>query len=249
MNTTLRIKMVLPAPARAGGSTQPQDFLHMRAQQRAAKARARRWRRGGLALGAVAGLALGALLFSRAEKPAGATVKRPASAQVAAASAPAASSAALVTTPGPATAPASATTAADPAPAVEAAPPGAAVATAEQGATSPTCEEDFARGDWKAAIDSCTRAFEATPTPHNALRTAHAYWSHGDAPHAGTWADRAVELGTDDADAFVLQGHSARAAGDSKGAIDAYRHYLHAAPRGWHAARVRQALRELRPRS
>jgi hypothetical protein len=214
--------MVLPAPARAGGSTQPQEFLAMRAQQRAAKARARRWRRGGLFAGAIAGLALGAFLLPRAEKPAAATTKAPPIIQ---AVAPVEMQAALP---------------------VEVKPP--EVAAAEAPAAAPPCEEDFARGDWKAAIDSCTRAFEATPTSQTALRTAHAYWAHGDAPHAGTWADRAVELGTDDADAYVLQGHSAREAGNGKAAVEAYRHYLRAAPRGWHASRVRQALRELRPK-
>jgi hypothetical protein len=226
MNTQLRIKMVMPAHSRGGGgSTTPAEFLAMRAQQRATQARNRRLKRGGLAVGAIAGLALGAFLLPRAEKPASAHLGQ---------------ARASIQAPAPIKAPAPSPVETPPAPEVAAAAPVAVPA--------PPCEDDFARGDWKAAIDSCTLAFEASPTARTALKTAHAYWGHGDAANAGVWADRALALGTDDADVYVLQGHSAREAGRPKDAIEAYRHYLHDAPKGWHAARVRQALRDLRPK-
>src|SRR5204862_7305853 len=95
--------------------------------------------------------------------------------------------------------------------------------------------------------DSCTRTFEASPSADVALKVAHAHWSHGEAAAAGTWAARAVELGTTDADAYVLIGHSERQAGHRKEAVAAYRHYLRRAPHGWHASRVRAAIRHLRP--
>jgi regulator of sirC expression with transglutaminase-like and TPR domain len=78
------------------------------------------------------------------------------------------------------------------------------------------------------------------------MKLAHAYWSHDEVERAGKWASRAVALGTDDADAFVLIGHAARDAGDSAAALSAYRKYLREAPNGWHAPRVRAAVRELK---
>ena len=62
------------------------------------------------------------------------------------------------------------------------------------------------------------------------------------------WAATAVALGTEDADAYVLIGHSERRGGHREEAIAAYRRYLDASPNGWHARHVRAALRALQPR-
>jgi Flp pilus assembly protein TadD len=109
------------------------------------------------------------------------------------------------------------------------------------------CEDSFSRGDWRVAIETCGKLFEATPSAPLALRVAHAYFSHGDAASAGRWASSAVSLGTTDPDAYVLIGHAEKQAGHPRAAMAAYRRYLRLAPRGWHAARVRSALRELAP--
>jgi Flp pilus assembly protein TadD len=110
------------------------------------------------------------------------------------------------------------------------------------------CEQDFSQHQWRAAIDSCTSAFEGAPSAAVALRIAHASFSHGQTSSAGKWAEKAVALGSDDADAFVLIGHSERQAGHPRAARSAYRHYLQRAPHGWHVSRVRAALRALASR-
>src|SRR5205823_2948459 len=119
------------------------------------------------------------------------------------------------------------------------------VAAAEPAMTASPCDEEFSRQQWRAAIDACSAAFDAAPTAPAALRVAHAYYSHGDPARAGTWASKAMELGSDDPDAYVLVGHSARHAGHPHTAVTAYRRYLRLAPHGWNASRVRAALREL----
>ena len=111
------------------------------------------------------------------------------------------------------------------------------------------CDGDFGQGRWRAAIESCGLAFDAQPGPTLALKIAHAHWASGKVDRAGTWARKAVELGTEDADAFVLIGHSERQAGDVPGAMAAYRRYLRWSPRGWHAKDVRAALRDLKAKA
>ena len=93
---------------------------------------------------------------------------------------------------------------------------------------------------------TCTLAFEAAPDASLAMKVAHANWSRGETARAGKWAARAVELGTENADAYVLIGHAERRAGNAEEALAAYRRYLKAAPYGWHAVRVRAAIRELK---
>jgi Flp pilus assembly protein TadD len=108
------------------------------------------------------------------------------------------------------------------------------------------CADDFTHRRWEAALGSCNEAFEAAPDATSALRIAHAYWSRGYGKRAAGWASTAVELGTRDADAFVLIGHGQRRAGQVKDAMRAYRRYLRWSPHGWHARNVRRALRELK---
>jgi tetratricopeptide (TPR) repeat protein len=201
-----------------GGSTPVREFLALRARQRRAEARARRWRRGVLAVMLAGGAAAAFVWWQTPVLPAAAD-----------------------TMSLPAVAPELVPAAAPEAPAEPVAEP---VATPDPG---PTCEADFDDKRWKAAVSSCTLAFVVTPDPALALRIAHAYWSSGRVQPAGEWASRALELGTRDADAFVLIGHSRREAGHAQDAIQAYRSYLRWSPRGWHARTVRAALRRLRP--
>jgi Flp pilus assembly protein TadD len=107
---------------------------------------------------------------------------------------------------------------------------------------SARCESQFKARTWRSAIESCNAAFDATPSPALAMRSAHARFSHGDAAGAGIWARNALELGSADPDAYVLIGHAEQAAGKRRKAIAAYRRYLELAPRGWHAARLRAAI-------
>ena len=87
----------------------------------------------------------------------------------------------------------------------------------------------------------------AAPEAGLALKVAHAHWARGDVGAVGGVGGKAVELGTADADAYVLIGHAQRRAGNADEAVTAYRQYLRASPRGWHARTVRAALRRLRP--
>jgi hypothetical protein len=251
MNTTLKLKITVPASAGAtaaaieaparGGSTNPREFLAMRARQKKAQARARRWRLSFLAL-AGAGMmvaAFGAPRWRhRAIAPAEASpilLEAPA-----AVPALAAASTAPLAEPAPAVAPIPATT-------EPTAPPAApAVGTTTAPVIDARCQDDFAQRHWRSAIASCAQAFQAAPDAGVAMKLAHAYWSHDEVERAGKWASRAVALGTEDADAFVLIGHAEREAGNAAGALSAYRKYLRQAPSGWHAARVRAAVRELK---
>ena len=257
MNTTLRMKVVLrptavaesadgaPSLRSLGGSTDPQEFLAMHRRQRQAQARRRLWKRTALVVGVV-GLGASAIVWPLYRDRGQATAQ---AAATAAAAPVALASAAPLGTAAAADLP---TAAANQALAPAADQPGAALVQAgiAQGtapaADSTACDEAFAQLRWKAAIDSCGRAFEAGPGAALALKIAHSHWSSGLVREAGDWATKAVDLGTQDADAFVLIGHSERQAGRTKDAIAAYRKYLRSSPRGWHARQVRAALRDLK---
>lgn len=242
MNTTLKVKITVPAsagastiataPARNGGSTDPREFLAMRARQKQAQARARHWRLSFLAL-VGAGMIVAGIGLPRWRHHAQA------------ATAPVAASSPAVGTPLEAV-PLEAPIVTAPSETTDESPATVAPAAAVESAIAARCQDDFGRRQWRAAIDSCAQAFAAAPEAGVAMKLAHSYWSHGDAERAGHWATRALALGSDDADAYVLVGHAEREAGDSTAAITAYRKYLHLAPYGWHASRVRAAIRALK---
>lgn len=230
METALRTEAALP-PARdahrsssvATASTEPLQALAMIAQQRAAYARRQRWKRGTLAL-FVVGIAASALLIPSLRQSGSATPRAAARPQA----------------PKPVAAQPQAVAAA---PALEA----TSSAPVEIAPDDPAarCQTDFAAHQWRTALESCGAAFEAEPSPALAMRIAHAHWAHGDAAGGGTWGQRALELGTKDADAYVLIGNAQHAAGDDTAALVAYRRYLELAPRGWHAARLRTVVKQL----
>jgi hypothetical protein len=220
-----------PAPTEtrpAGASTEVRQFIAMLRRERKVRVRVRRLKRLGWA---VATAALAGYLAARSERPEASVDSLPdtlalASAQAAPADPTRTAEAPLVEMAGEATGPA------DPA------PPG----------ESALCEESFAQQRWRAAVETCTRVFEQTPDAAVAMRVAHAHYSRGDTGPSGFWARTALGLGSRDADAFVLIGHSERQAGHARNAAAAYRRYLQSSPRGWHAKRLRAALRELAPR-
>jgi tetratricopeptide (TPR) repeat protein len=243
MNTTLRMKIVVPVSggtmstettqeARTGGSTAPREFLAMRARQKKAKQRARRWKLGFLAVGCAGMVAL-ALAMPRWRQHNLALVQKQLSPVATAVAAPAPVAA---MTPAPV----------DPPAQVPAVLPAIEAAQSTEAKAATGCEDDFSRRQWRAAIESCGKAFETTPDAEVALKLGHAHWSRGEVARAGVWANRAVAMGTDNADAYVLIGHAEREAGNPANAISAYRRYLRLAPYGWHASRVRAAIRELK---
>jgi tetratricopeptide (TPR) repeat protein len=245
MNTMLKMKIVVPASAGAkaadagtasprGGSTDPREFLAMRARQKKARRRARRWKLGALAVGC-AGMVAVALASPRWRHRSLVAVEKqlqPVAVAVAAQ--------APVPTPAPAPVEAPAVAPAEPTPA-----PAPEVAPAEASSLS-GCNDEFSKRQWRAAVATCTLAFEAAPDAALAMKVAHAHWARGETANAGKWAARALELGSENADAYILVGHAARKAGNGEEALDAYRKYVKAAPHGWHAGRAWAAIRELK---
>lgn len=106
------------------------------------------------------------------------------------------------------------------------------------------CAETFEQHRWQISIDECTRLFEARPTDATlALRIAHAHHARSHFADAGTWANRAIALDPNLAEGFVLVARAESRAGRPATAVQAYRQYLTLAPRGWHAAEARAAVR------
>jgi tetratricopeptide (TPR) repeat protein len=246
MNTMLKMKIVVPASAGAsagdpasprGGSTDPRQFLAMRARQKQAQKRARRWKLGILSAACVGMIAV-ALTSPRWRQRSLNAVEKQLQPVAVAVAAPAPESAPAAAE-APAPAPAETAPVAQPAPAV------AAVAPAEAMSLS-GCNDEFSKRQWRAAVATCTLAFEAAPDAALAMKVAHANWARGETANAGKWAARALEMGSDNADAYILVGHAARKAGNAEEAIDAFRKYVKAAPHGWHAGRAWAAIRELR---
>ncbi len=126
----------------------------------------------------------------------------------------------------------------------------ATVTPATQSATPEAlaaCREAYDRHRWHAAADACADAFATAPLDASlALKVAQAQHARGHYADAGVWARRAIALEDVDPDAFVILAHAERRARHPAAAASAYRHYLILAPRGWHAAEARAALRGAR---
>ena len=268
MSTTLRIKIVRPAPGTptgvtetelvattgsSGGSTAARDFLAMRRRQREARmARARRVKCGLVIAASAAMVVAGAFILPgwwqtrrvEAAAPLRAQVATPAPAP---ASVPDPAVAAVEAAPLPLPAP--------PAPVPTTAPEAIARAEAPAPASaldapaSPSeCESSFGQQEWKVALESCGAAYQAAPDGKLALKIAHAHWARGDVAQAGEWASTARRMGNVDPDALVLVGHAQRRSGQRVDALASYREYLALAPRGWHARKVRWLVKRLTTR-
>jgi tetratricopeptide (TPR) repeat protein len=106
------------------------------------------------------------------------------------------------------------------------------------------CDAASEQRDWPAVASTCAAAFEARPGDAAlAMRIAQAEHRRGHVAVAADWARKALALDASLPEAYVLVGRAAVAAGDTRAAADAYRRYLDLAPRGWHAAEARRALR------
>jgi tetratricopeptide (TPR) repeat protein len=132
--------------------------------------------------------------------------------------------------------------------ATEPAPAATAAAQAKaRGAVAPVegCDTSLIRtAPWRLSPEACARAFEADPTNAPlALAIAHAEHGNGRLAVAAQWANRALALDPNAAEAYVMIGRADAKDGRHDDARAAYRHYLELAPRGWHAAEARAAVR------
>jgi Flp pilus assembly protein TadD len=92
--------------------------------------------------------------------------------------------------------------------------------------------------------EACTRAFEADPSNASlALAVAQAEHARGRLAEAAQWARRAIDLDPKTAEAYVIVARAEAENGRHGHARRAYRTYLKLAPRGWHHAEARSALR------
>jgi hypothetical protein len=149
-----------------------------------------------------------------------------------------ASAASNAPAPAPAGAPAPGQTGASPA---VAAPSAGDTAASEQLVSA--CTDAFRQRRWRLSIEACTAAFTARPKDARlALDVAKSYYAHARGVEAGQWASRAIALDPTLAEAFVLVARADGKAGQTAGAVDAYRRYLALAPRGWHAPEARAAV-------
>jgi predicted TPR repeat methyltransferase len=131
--------------------------------------------------------------------------------------------------------------------------PSAAVAPTERsGAAVPggtggkvaLCDAAFEQRSWTAVASTCAAAFEARPRESAlAMRVAQAQHRRGHTASAADWARKALALDAEIPEAFVIVARAEAGAGHARAAADAYRRYLTLAPRGWHAAEARRALR------
>ena len=96
---------------------------------------------------------------------------------------------------------------------------------------------------WLLSPEACTLAFEADPRNATlALGIAHAEYVRGHREAAAQWAQRALGLDPNTAEAYVLIARAAKATGRTDDARAAYQRYLELAPRGWHKPEARAAL-------
>jgi hypothetical protein len=222
----------------------------VRVAQAAARARARsetRWARA-MAVGAL--MLVGATAWAAAHRPgrahpaaSGPSVTSAATPPVQAISTPPAQG--IATPPQAVAAPREAAAAERPAPPEVVAPTersGRAVPR-DDGAERAACDAAFSQRSWPAVATTCAAAFEARPDSALAMRVAQAEHRRGLIAVAAGWARKALALDAELPEAFVIVAHAEAGAGRSGSAAEAYRRYLALAPRGWHAAEARRALR------
>jgi len=126
----------------------------------------------------------------------------------------------------------------------------AAAPAADLAETLGACNQAYESRRWPAATESCASAADLRPRDATlAMKVAQAFHARGRYADAGNWARRALELDDVDPEALVIVAHAERRAGHAAAAKSAYRRYLVLAPRGWHAAEARAAVRPMdRPR-
>ena len=117
----------------------------------------------------------------------------------------------------------------------------------DSGAQVALCDAAFEQRSWTAVASTCAAAFEARPRESAlAMRVAQAQHRRGHLADAADWARKALAVDADIPEAYVIVARADVGVGDARAAADAYRRYLALAPRGWHAAEARRALRATR---
>lgn len=113
------------------------------------------------------------------------------------------------------------------------------------------CDTSTRSGLWRRSPEACARAFAADPKNASlALAVAQAEHAHARLDEAARWAKRALALDPNAAEAYVIIARADAENGRDEDARAAYQRYLEIAPRGWHKAEARAALRRAsnRPR-
>ena len=252
-DVTVEVRIPTGVPVRPLSDEVRASLEAVRVAQVAAQARSRRqtmrtrlWLVAALGAAGLAVVALGPRLarrwHPRAKAAAPASVSR---------ISPEPAAAAL--TPPPAAAPAIAAAAA--APALPSAPEAPAVPPAELSPVPVPAQAGGVAGaaegcdfgstrPWRLSAQACARAFEADPTNAGlALALAQAEHAHGSATAAAEWAQRALALNPNAAEAYILIARAELKSGRAAEGRAAYRRYLELAPRGWHQAEARSATR------
>ena len=210
----------------------------VRAAQEVARRRARQQTRRARLwfLTIVGGLAAAAVFGPRVARGWQDRTRAPAAALVAPTPTPAAPAAAPIQAPPPVAAQRS----------LAAPAPSPSSTTADEGAAAAAgCDPEAIRtAPWRASPEACARAFAANPGNSSfALAVAQAEHAHGRLAEAADWANRALAVDPNAAEAYVIIARAERHAGRQPQALAAYRHYLELAPRGWHRSEARSALR------
>jgi CheY-like chemotaxis protein len=108
------------------------------------------------------------------------------------------------------------------------------------------CRQAFNEKRAKDAEVACIAAKDANPDSAEACALlGHALFNRKKRREALQWAERAVELDPNEADAYVIIGGVKQAADDKAGAKAAYKKYLELAPGGQYAADLRAIVNSL----
>jgi tetratricopeptide (TPR) repeat protein len=114
----------------------------------------------------------------------------------------------------------------------------------DSGVPAEGCDTSSRRGLWRRSPEACARAFAADPKNASlALAVAQAEHAHARFDEAAQWAKRALALDPNAAEAYIIIARADTENGRDDDARAAYQRYLEVAPRGWHKAEARAALR------
>ena len=123
-------------------------------------------------------------------------------------------------------------------------PIAARMKTNDPGLPAKGCDTSTRSGLWRRSPEACARAFAADPKNASlALAVAQAEHAHAHLDEAARWAKRALALDPNAAEAYVIIARADAENGRDQEARTAYQRYLEVAPRGWHKAEARAALR------
>ena len=115
----------------------------------------------------------------------------------------------------------------------------------DSGVPAEGCDTSSRRGLWRRSPEACAQAFAADPKNASlALAVAQGEHAHARLDEAAQWARRALALDPTAAEAYVIIARAEAKNGRADDARAAYQHYLELAPRGWHKAEARAALRQ-----